>query len=141
MARGAALEASPAPEEASLLSDHSADIARFKAAVAANQRLLGPTAVGGPASPLSPLEPVTEPVTELRMGSYVPAVREVAVPAAPKVPKAWSQEYMWGDGETSGSEEPFWWPRALFSSFVHRLSRRFEEDRSLWSWPLRTADS
>ena len=38
----AALEASPAPDgEASLLSEHSADIARFHAAVAQNRRLLG----------------------------------------------------------------------------------------------------
>ena len=38
----AALEASPAPDgEASLLSEHSADLARFHAAVAQNRRLLG----------------------------------------------------------------------------------------------------
>ena len=38
----AALEASPTPEgEASLLSEHSADLARFHAAVAQNRRLLG----------------------------------------------------------------------------------------------------
>ncbi|CAL1126681.1 unnamed protein product [Cladocopium goreaui] len=110
----AALEASPAPDgEASLLSEHSADIARFHAAVAQNRRLLGDrpgtgTGTAGPGATArpsasaaefaAPAEPVTRgrpPSPPKRQPWEVPRSRSADAPG-----RGWCQEFPWGASDT-----------------------------------------
>jgi len=96
---GAALEASPEREgEASLLSEHSADVRRFHAAVAQNQRLLAERTA--PAAPR-----VTEPVAA-RPESMLPT-EPMTRPGSP--PKEWRSRSAEGRGTGSGwcQEFPF----------------------------------
>ena len=95
---GAALEASPEREgEASLLSEHSADVRRFHAVVAQNQRLLAERTA--PAAPR-----VTEPVA--RPESMLPT-EPMTRPGSP--PKEWRSRSAEGRGTGSGwcQEFPF----------------------------------
>lgn len=118
----AALEATPSSPvgEASLMSDRSS-IARFKAAVAQNQRLLSDQAPfrGGPPEP-SLL--ATEPLSAAPAPAPAPAARRTPSPrraaplrplhaprsrstepaptAVPQRPAGWSEEVLWEDGDT-----------------------------------------
>ena len=106
---GAALEASPERGEASLLSEHSADVRRFHAAVAQNQRLLAERT-----APAAPLEPVampkesmlpTEPLT--RPGSPPKEWRSRSAEAR-GTGSGWCQEFPFGASDTRALNKKGW---------------------------------